>query len=151
MVVMFQYLYKTVVRESLQKYTQKFSKHSLPLNLLEKTQVWACTSYKKQTSWSYNLESFETNKRRFKVRITQSGKDIIAKGLPLQELEVKHCFGNILSGELQEFSIGSTTVNLVLFGSDSKNKAPECFSKILPMICNPSPEPSPAGLVVKNA
>ena len=42
-------------------------------------------------------EPCEIDTRRFRVSVTQSGKEIIAKALPLQELEVKHCFGDILS------------------------------------------------------
>ena len=42
-------------------------------------------------------EPCETDTRRFRVSVTQIGKEIIAKALPLQELEVKHCFGDILS------------------------------------------------------
>lgn len=34
--------------------------------------------------------------RRFRVKLTQLGKEYISKALPLQELEVKHCFGDIL-------------------------------------------------------
>ena len=33
----------------------------------------------------------------FNVKLTQLGKKNISKALPLQELEVKHCFGDILS------------------------------------------------------
>ena len=42
-------------------------------------------------------EACETDARRFKVSLTQPGKERIAKALPLQEIEVKHCFGDILS------------------------------------------------------
>jgi DNA-binding MarR family transcriptional regulator len=42
-------------------------------------------------------EPCEIDTRRFRVSVAQSGKEIIAKALPLQELEVKHCFGDILS------------------------------------------------------
>jgi len=50
-----------------------------------------------ETSGLIKREPCETDARRFRVRVTQSGKEIIAKALPLQELEVKHCFGDILS------------------------------------------------------
>ncbi len=42
-------------------------------------------------------EICDTDTRRFKVKLTKLGKENISKALPLQELEVKHCFGDILS------------------------------------------------------
>ncbi len=35
--------------------------------------------------------------RRFEITITEKGKNLIQKAFPLQELEIKHCFGDILT------------------------------------------------------
>lgn len=42
-------------------------------------------------------EACETDTRRFKLSLAKNGKEKISKALPLQELEVKHCFGDILT------------------------------------------------------
>ena len=39
----------------------------------------------------------EEDSRRFEIKITDRGKALIQKAFPLQELEIKHCFGDILT------------------------------------------------------
>jgi DNA-binding MarR family transcriptional regulator len=39
----------------------------------------------------------EEDPRRFEIKITDKGRTMIQKAFPLQELEIKHCFGDILT------------------------------------------------------
>lgn len=42
-------------------------------------------------------EACEEDPRRFEIKITDRGKTMIQIAFPLQELEIKHCFGDILT------------------------------------------------------